>query len=104
MFLTVKKVNYIFKLLNLNIIADKVFFASGIPGEKRAKLKKIGRESEQQTEVGSTIPLDIQNTFIIFLSAIAVMQVFFELKINPALFLIAGINSKANKRAKSYFL
>ena len=53
--------------------------------------------------MGSTIPLDTQNTLIIFLSAIAVMQVFFELKINSALFLIAGINSKANKRAKDYF-
>ena len=42
MSLTVKKVNHIFKLLNLNIIVDKLFLALEIPGEKRAKLKKIG--------------------------------------------------------------
>ena len=38
------------------------------------------------------------------LSAVAVMPVIFELKIMSALFLIEGINSKANKRANSYFL
>ena len=44
MFLTAKKVNYIFKPLNLNIVDGKLFFflALGIPGEKTAKLKKIG--------------------------------------------------------------
>ena len=54
--------------------------------------------------MGSTILLDTQNKLIIFLSAIAVMQVLFELKKISALFLIAGINSKANKRVKSYSL
>ena len=38
------------------------------------------------------------------LSAVAVMPVTFELKIMSALFLIEGINSKANKRANSYFV
>ena len=42
MSLTTKKVTYIFKPLNLNIIVDKLFLVLGIPGEKRAKLKKIG--------------------------------------------------------------
>ena len=41
MSLTAKKVNYIFKPLYLNIIVDKLFLALAIPGEKRAKLKKI---------------------------------------------------------------
>ena len=42
MSLTGKKVNHIFKPLKLNIIVDKIFLALWIPGEKRAKLKKIG--------------------------------------------------------------
>ena len=42
MSLTVKKVNDIFKSINLNIIVDKVYFvALWIPWEKTAKLKKI---------------------------------------------------------------
>ena len=76
MSLTAKKVNYIFKPLYLNIIVDKLFLALAIPGEKRAKLKKIDISFEQLTG-GSTIPLDTKNTLIIFLSAIAVMQVIF---------------------------
>ena len=43
MSLAAKKVNQIFKPLNLNIIVDKLFFlALRIPGEKIARLKKIG--------------------------------------------------------------
>ena len=43
MSLTAKKVNCIFKPLNLNIIVDKLFFLTlSIPGEKTAKLQKIG--------------------------------------------------------------
>ena len=76
MSLTAKKANYIFKPFNLNIFADKLSFVLWIPGEKRAKLKKISISFEQKTEVGSTIPLDTQDT-LHFLSAIAVMQVIF---------------------------
>ena len=84
MSLTEKKVNYIFeKPLSL------VFF----------KLKKIGIWFEQQTEVGSTIPLDTKNTLIIFLSAIAVMQVIFWTEDNSVLFLIAGTDSAANSKS-----
>ena len=73
MSLTAKKANYIFKPFNLNIFADKLSFVLWIPGEKRAKLKKISIWFEQQTEAGSTIPSDTQNT-LYFLAAIAVMQ------------------------------
>ena len=54
---------------------------------------------EQQTEVGSTIPPDTQNTLIIFLSAIAVKKVIFLIENNSALFLIAGIHSPANSKS-----
>ena len=55
------------KPLNLNIIVDQLFsLALRIPAEKRVKLKEIGFQFEQQTEVGSTIPPDTQKTPIIF--------------------------------------
>ena len=40
-FLTEKKVNYIFEPLNLNLTVEKILLVLYIPGEKRSKLKKI---------------------------------------------------------------
>ena len=77
------------KPLNLNIIVDQLFsLALRIPAEKRVKLKEIGFQFEQQTEVGSTIPPDTQKTPIIFWLAIPVMKVMFWIEDNSPLLLI----------------
>ena len=49
-----------------------------------------------QTEVGSTIPPDTQNTLIIFLSAIAVMQLIFLPEDDCAFILLLFFNSAGN--------
>ena len=101
MSLTARKVNYIFKPLNLNIIVEKLF--SGVVNslrkdsqaeENRYLIWTTDRGEEQNT------PRDTEYTLVIFLPAIAVMQVI----LISTLYLIAGINSKANQRASSYFL
>ena len=78
--LTVKKVNYIFKSLNLDIIVDKLFSCVGNSWRKesQAEENRYLIWTAEQTEVGSAIPLDTRNTLIIFLSAISVMQVIFR--------------------------
>ena len=49
--------------------------------------------------MGSTIPRDTQNTLVILLSAIAVMQVIFWTEDNSASFLIAGIHATVNLKS-----
>ena len=101
MSLTARKVNYIFKPLNLNIIVEKLF--SGVVNslrkdsqaeENRYLIWTADRGEEQNT------PRDTEYTLVIFLSAIALMQVI----LISTLHLIALINSKANQRAISHFL
>ena len=58
MFLTRKKVNYIFEPLNLNLIVDKLFSCVVNSWKKERQTEENKYLIWKQTEVGSTIPLD----------------------------------------------
>ena len=56
------------------------FLGLWIPGEKRAKLKKISIYFEQQAEVGSTVSLDTQNTLYFLISHCSIASNFLNWK------------------------
>ena len=62
MSLTAKKINYIFRPLNSNVTVDKCFSCDVNSWRKESQPEENNNLFEQQTEVGSTIPLDLQNT------------------------------------------
>ena len=89
MSLAARKVDYIFgESLNLHTIFVSFFsFLCGFQEKRESSLRW-----------GAQYP-DTQNTLIIFLSAIALMQVIFLTEYISALYLIRGIHSTTNSKS-----